>query len=100
MPTVTVRGRAEADVEPDQVRLVFVVQAEAAAGTEALAMVAERSAAADEALDGAGELLLLRRPAAVTLCGRASRAGRRSSRGSPGEWVRSRPRCWSCGRSR
>lgn len=67
MATVTVRGRAEIDVEPDRVRLLFVVQAEAAAGAEALAMVAERSAAADAALDAAGDLLLLRRPAAVTL---------------------------------
>lgn len=67
MATVTVRGRAEADVPPDRVRLGFAVQAEAVAGAEALAMVAERSAAADEALDAAGDLLLLRRPAAITL---------------------------------
>jgi uncharacterized protein len=67
MATVTVRGRAEGDVEPDRVRLGYVVQAEAAVGAEALTMVAERSAAADEALDRAGDLLLLRRPAAVTL---------------------------------
>lgn len=67
MATVTVRGRAEIDAEPDRVRLVFAVRAEAVAGAEALAMVAERSAAADEALDGFGELLLVRRPAAVTL---------------------------------
>lgn len=67
MATVTVRGRAEADAEPDRVRLVFAVRAEAVAGAEALAMVAERSTAADEALDGFGELLLVRRPAAVTL---------------------------------
>lgn len=67
MATVTVRGRAEVDTEPDRVRLVFAVRAEAVAGAEALAMVAERSAAADEALDGFHELLLLRRPAAVTL---------------------------------
>lgn len=67
MATVTVRGRAEADAEPDRVRLVFAVQAEAVAGAEALAMLAERSAAADEALDGFGDLLLVRRPAAVTL---------------------------------
>lgn len=67
MATVTVRGRAVADVPPDRVRLGFVVQAEAVAGAEALAMLAERSAAADDALDGAGELVLLRRPAAVTL---------------------------------
>jgi uncharacterized protein YggE len=67
MATVTVRGRAEIDAEPDRVRLVVAVRAEAAAGAEALAMVAERSAAADEALDGFGELLLVRRPAAVTL---------------------------------
>lgn len=67
MATVTVRGRAEVDAEPDRVRLVFAVRAEAVAGAEALAMVAERSAAADEALDGFGELLLVRRPAAVTL---------------------------------
>ncbi|HST67985.1 MAG TPA: SIMPL domain-containing protein [Mycobacteriales bacterium] len=67
MATVTVRGRAELDVEPDRVRLGYVVQAEAAAGADALTLVAERSAAADEALDRAGDLLLLRRPAAVTL---------------------------------
>jgi uncharacterized protein len=65
--TVTVRGRAGADVAPDRVRLGFVVQAEAVAGSAALAMLAERSAAADEALDGVGDLVLLRRPAAVTL---------------------------------
>jgi uncharacterized protein len=65
--TVTVRGRAAADVPPDRVRLGFVLQAEAVAGSEALAMLAERSAAADEALDGAGDLVLLRRPAAVTM---------------------------------
>jgi uncharacterized protein len=67
MATVAVRGRAEADAAPDRVRLVFAVRAEAVAGTEALALVAERSAAADEALDGFAELLLARRPAAVTL---------------------------------
>jgi uncharacterized protein YggE len=67
MATVTVRGRAEADAEPDRVRLVLAVRAEAVSGAEALATVAERSAAADEALDGFGELLLVRRPAAVTL---------------------------------
>jgi uncharacterized protein len=67
MATVTVRGRARTEAEPDRVRLVFAVRAEAVAGTEALAMLAERSAAADEALDRFGELLLARRPAAVTL---------------------------------
>jgi uncharacterized protein len=67
MATVAVRGRAGADVAPDRVRLVFAVRAEAVTGAEALAMVAERSAAADEALDGFAEFLLARRPAAVTL---------------------------------
>ena len=67
MATVTVRGRAGADAEPDRVRLVFGVQAEAATGAEALALLAGRSAAADEALDGFRDLLLVRRPAAVTL---------------------------------
>ncbi|HEY6747901.1 MAG TPA: SIMPL domain-containing protein [Mycobacteriales bacterium] len=67
MATVTVRGRAEAETEPDRVRLVFAVRAEAVAGAEALELVAERSAAAEEALDRFGELLLARRPAAVTL---------------------------------
>jgi uncharacterized protein YggE len=67
MATVTVRGRAAEDVGPDRVRLVFATQAEAATGAEALAMVAERSAAADAALDRAGDAVLLRRPAAVTL---------------------------------
>ena len=67
MAPVTVRGRAEADAEPDRVRLGFAVRAEAATGSEALAMVADRSAAADEALDRFGDLLLVRRPAAVTL---------------------------------
>jgi uncharacterized protein len=67
MATVTVRGRAAEDVQPDRVRLVFATQAEAVTGAEALAMVAERSAAADAALDRAGETVLLRRPAAVTL---------------------------------
>lgn len=67
MATVTVRGRAGIEAEPDRVRLVFAVQAEAVTGSEALAMVAERSAAADEALDRFAELLLARRPAAVTL---------------------------------
>jgi uncharacterized protein YggE len=67
MATVTVRGRAAADVEPDRVRLVLAVQAEAVAGDEALALAAERAAAVDTALDAAGRLVLLRRPAAVTL---------------------------------
>ena len=53
MATVTVRGRAEADAEPDRVRLGFAVRAEAVTGSEAL--------------DRFGELLLARRPAAVTL---------------------------------
>jgi uncharacterized protein len=65
--TVTVRGRAEADVEPDRVRLVLAVQAEAATSAEALALVADRATAVDAALDAAGELVLLRRPAAVTI---------------------------------
>jgi uncharacterized protein YggE len=67
MATVTVRGRAQADAEPDRVRLVLAVRAEAATGAEALSLVAERSATADAALDGFGDLLLVRRPAAVTL---------------------------------
>jgi uncharacterized protein YggE len=67
MATVTVRGRAAEDVQPDRVRLVFATQAQAVTGAEALAMVAERSAVADTALDGAGGMVLLRRPAAVTL---------------------------------
>lgn len=67
MATVAVRGRAEAEVAPDRVRLVFAVRAEAVAGGEALALVAERAAAADDALDRFAESLLGRRPAAVTL---------------------------------
>jgi uncharacterized protein len=67
MATVTVRGRAAADVPPDRAQVVVAVQAEAATGAEALALVADRSAAVDAALDGVGDLVLLRRPAAVTL---------------------------------
>lgn len=67
MATVTVRGRAAADVPPDRVRLSVGVQAEAATGGEAMALVAERAAALDAALAGAGELILLRRPAGVWL---------------------------------
>jgi uncharacterized protein len=67
MATVTVRGRAAADVPPDRVQLVLAAQAQAVTGAEALAMVAERSAALDAVLNGVGDLLLLRRPAAVTL---------------------------------
>ena len=67
MATVTVRGRAEADVEPDRVRLLLTVQAEAATGAEALALVAERATAADAAMDAAGDVVLLRRPAAMTI---------------------------------
>lgn len=67
MATVTVRGRAAADVPPDRAQVVVAVQAEAATGAEALALVAERSAAVDAALDAVGDLVLLRRPAAVTL---------------------------------
>jgi hypothetical protein len=67
MATVTVRGRAAADVPPDRVQVVVAVQAEAATGGEALALVADRSAAVDAALDAVGDLVVLRRPAAVTL---------------------------------
>ncbi|HEV7653478.1 MAG TPA: SIMPL domain-containing protein [Mycobacteriales bacterium] len=67
MAAVTVRGRAAEDVEPDRVRLTLAVQAEAATGAEALGLVAERSAATDAALDAAGDLVLRRRPAAVSL---------------------------------
>lgn len=65
MATVTVRGQASEDVEPDRVVLEVTVQAAAATAAEALALVAPRSAALDEALDGAGDLVLRRRPAAV-----------------------------------
>src|SRR3954470_12622322 len=67
MATVTVRGRAPADVDPDRVRLVLAVQAEAVTSAEALELVAARAADADGVLDGAGDLVLLRRPAAVTV---------------------------------
>lgn len=67
MATVTVRGQAEVDVPPDRVRLLFSVRAEAVTGAEALALVAERSAATDAVLDRTADLVLLRRPAAVTL---------------------------------
>lgn len=67
MATVTVRGLAEADVEPDRVRLVVAVRAEAAAAADALGELAVRSAATTEVLDAAADLLLLRRPSAVSL---------------------------------
>lgn len=54
-------------MEPDRVRLVLAVQAEAATSAEALAVVAERATAVDAAVDAAGDLVLLRRPAAVTI---------------------------------
>lgn len=65
MATVTVRGRAEEDVEPDRVRLVVAVQAESARAADALAALAGRSTALDAALDRAD--LLLRRPSGVTV---------------------------------
>lgn len=65
MGTVTVRGRAVADVEPDRVRLVLAVQAEAATAGEAVAALVGPSAALDAALDAAD--LLLRRPSAIAL---------------------------------
>lgn len=67
MATVTVRGTAAEDVPPDRVRLMLAVQAEAATAVEALGALAGRSAAADEVLDAAGELLLQRRPSTVTM---------------------------------
>jgi uncharacterized protein YggE len=67
MATVAVCGRADADVPPDRLRAVLVAQADAVTGADALALVAERSAAVDAALDAVGDLVLLRRPAAVTL---------------------------------
>ena len=65
MPTVTVRGTARADVDPDRVRLTVLLSAEAAAGPEALSGLAARSAAAAEVLDSYD--LLARRPAGVSL---------------------------------
>ncbi len=65
MATVTVRGRAEADVEPDRVRVVLVVGAEAATAGEAVARLAARSQTLDAAL-GRADLLRLR-PSAVTV---------------------------------
>jgi uncharacterized protein YggE len=56
MATVTVRGEAVADVPPDRVRLVVAVPGEAATAAEALAPLADRSAAAGQALDAAGEM--------------------------------------------
>jgi uncharacterized protein YggE len=67
MATVTVRGEAVADVPPDRVRLLVVVQAEAATAAEALALLADRAAAAGRVLDAAGELVLLRRPSTVAV---------------------------------
>lgn len=75
MATVTVRGTAEAEVEPDRVRIVVAVTAEAADGPAALAGLVERSAAAGAALDATGDLLLGRRPAAVSLQPRWSPTG-------------------------
>lgn len=75
MATVTVRGQAEADVEPDRVRLVVSVRAEAPDGPTALADLAGRSAGVTAALDGAGDLLLLRRPASVSLSPTWSQTG-------------------------
>lgn len=63
MATVTVRGQASADVEPDRVVLELAVQADAATSEEALALLAPRSAALDRALSGFADLLV--RPAAV-----------------------------------
>ncbi|HEX6754556.1 MAG TPA: SIMPL domain-containing protein [Mycobacteriales bacterium] len=65
MATVLVRGSARAEVEPDRVRIAVTVSADAAAGPEALALLAERSAAAEGVLDAAD--LLARRPAGVSL---------------------------------
>lgn len=65
MATVTVRGRAAVDVEPDRLRLVLAVRAEAAVAAGALAALVPRSEALERALDGAD--LLLRRPSAVSL---------------------------------
>lgn len=64
--TVTVRGRAAMDVEPDRVRLVVAVQAEAAVGAEALTALVPLSGALEAALDATLDLLL-RRPSAVSL---------------------------------
>ena len=63
--TVTVRGQAYGDVEPDRVRLQIGVQAEAATAAEAFALLGPRSAAVDRALGEAGDLVLLRRAGAV-----------------------------------
>ena len=67
MTTVTVRGVAELDVEPDRVRLVVTLQAEAVQAADAVAQLAARSTEADRALDAAGDGLLLRRPSSVSL---------------------------------
>jgi uncharacterized protein len=65
MPTVTVRGSARADVDPDRVRLTVLLSADGADGPEALAGVTSRSAAATEVLDAYE--LLARRPAGVSV---------------------------------
>ena len=65
MPTVTVRGSARADVDPDRVRLTVLLSADDASAVAALRGLALRSAAAEEALDAYE--LLARRPAGVSV---------------------------------
>jgi uncharacterized protein len=67
MASVTVRGSAEREVDPDRVRITVTVEGEAAEADQALADLAERSAALDELIEQAGEAILARRPSSVSV---------------------------------
>lgn len=67
MASVTVRGHAQGEADPDRVRLTLSLEARAAQADGALGDLAARSAALDRVLDDLGEAVLLRRPSSVTV---------------------------------
>lgn len=75
MASVTVRGGAQGEADPDRVRLTLSLEARAAQADAALGDLAERSAALDRVLDGLGAALLLRRPSSVSVGPWSSRRG-------------------------
>ncbi len=67
MASVIVRGAAEREVDPDRLRLTLAVEAEAAQADQALADLADRSAALDRVIEQAGDAVLARRPSSVSV---------------------------------
>jgi uncharacterized protein YggE len=65
--SVTVRGEARRDVEPDRCAVTLGLRARGVSADDAFGQLAERSAALDRVLDAAGDAVLQRRPSSVSV---------------------------------